>query len=275
MTPDSFSDGGRYLDPEAAADHARQMIAGGAGIIDVGAESTRPGAEPVSAGDEWARLEPVLRAIRDLPIPISVDTTKLEVADRALDAGAVAINDVSGGRADPGLLDLAARTGVGLVLMHMRGTPRTMQENAEYDDVSAEVCAALSAARDAAVTAGCAPAQVALDPGIGFGKSVAGNLELIARLDELVAVGHPIWVGPSRKSFLGRLLNRPTGEHLEGTIAACVAALGRGARIFRVHDVAPVCRALAVAWAIEMAGRGPAAARPGSVGHATGRVEGS
>jgi len=274
VTPDSFSDGGCYLDPDVAADYAREMIADGAGIIDVGAESTRPGAERVPVGEEWRRLEPVLGAIRDFPVPISVDTTKLEVAERALDAGAAVINDVSGGKGEPGLLSLAARTGAGLVLMHMRGTPRTMQKTTRYDDVSRDVCAALSDARDAALAAGCAPEQVALDPGIGFGKSVAGNLELIARLEELVAVGAPIWIGPSRKSFLGTLLARPPEERLEGTIAACVMALRRGARVFRVHDVAPVCRALAVAWAIETAGRGPGATRVRGSADAPGRVGG-
>ncbi|MFV1986308.1 MAG: dihydropteroate synthase [Gemmatimonadota bacterium] len=254
VTPDSFSDGGAFLDPEVAAEHAFAMVEDGAGIIDIGAESTRPGAEGIPADVEWQRLGPVFDALTDLPVPISVDTTRVEVAERALDAGAVAINDVSGGRT-PGLVELAARTGAGLVLMHMRGNPRTMQEDTRYHDVVADVRDVLSTARDLAVAVGCESEQVALDPGLGFGKSVEGNLELIARLDELVSLGAPVWIGPSRKSFLGSLLDSPADERLEGTIAACVTALAGGARVFRVHDVAPVARALGVAWAVEAARR--------------------
>ncbi len=261
VTPDSFSDGGAFLEPEVAAEHAFAMVEDGAGIIDIGAESTRPGADAIPPDVEWKRLAPVFEALADLPVPISVDTTRVDVAERALDAGAVAINDVSAGRA-PGLLHLAARTGVGLVLMHMRGNPRTMQEDTGYRDVVAEVRRTLSTARDLAVAAGCEPDQVALDPGLGFGKSVEGNLELIARLDELASLGAPVWIGPSRKSFLGSLLDRPADDRVEGTIAACVAALARGARVFRVHDVGPVARALGVAWAVEAAGKhGSAAGR--------------
>jgi len=252
VTPDSFSDGGRYLDPGAAAERAIAMVADGAALVDVGAESTRPGAGALAEDEEWRRLEPVLRGLRDLPVPISVDTTKSSVAERALGAGAAAINDVSGGRTS-GLIELAARTGAGLVLMHIRGDPRTMQRDTRYDDVVADVRGFLVAARAAALEAGCRPDRVAIDPGLGFGKSVAGNLELIARLDELASIGAPLWIGPSRKSFLGELLGRPVEDRLEGTIAACLASLARGARVFRVHDVGPVARALAVGWAIERA----------------------
>lgn len=262
VTPDSFSDGGRYLDPVAARDHAAIMVAEGADLIDVGAESTRPGAGSVAPEEEWRRLEPVLSSVVRLGAPVSVDTVKAEVAERALDAGAAVINDVSGLAHDPRLASVAARAGAGLVLMHMRGTPRTMQEDTRYDDVVSEVAEALSAARRVALDAGCERERVAIDPGIGFGKSLEGNLELIARLDELVALGAPVWIGPSRKSFLGTLLDVPPSERVEGTIAACVEALARGARVFRVHDVRPVRRALDVAWAIERA-VAPGAGAPG------------
>lgn len=252
VTPDSFSDGGEFVDPGLAAERAFEMVADGAGIVDIGAESTRPGSAAVSAEIEWERLAPVLTELRDLPVPISVDTAKAGVAERALDSGAGAINDVSGG-ADPALVELAARTGAGLVLMHMRGNPRTMQEDTRYRDVVTEVREVLALARRRAIEAGCRPDQVALDPGLGFGKSVEGNLELIARLGELTEIGAPIWIGPSRKSFLGALLDSPTGDRLEGTIVACASALAGGARVFRVHDVRPVARALAVAWAIQSA----------------------
>ncbi|MDX1392890.1 MAG: dihydropteroate synthase [Gemmatimonadota bacterium] len=252
VTPDSFSDGGRYLDPVRAAERAFEMVEAGAGLIDIGAESTRPGAQPVDTDAEWSRLADVLDRLSDLPVPISIDTMKAGVAERALDRGAVAINDVSGGR-DPALVDVAARRGAGLVLMHMRGNPRTMQRDTEYADVVSDVRDALSAARDAAIHAGCEPETIAVDPGLGFGKSVEGNLELIARLDELTRIGAPLWIGPSRKSFLGKLMDCAVEDRLEGTIATCVAALARGARVFRVHDVGPVCRALGVAWAVERA----------------------
>jgi dihydropteroate synthase len=264
VTPDSFSDGGAFLDPGRAVERAHEMVEDGAGIIDVGAESTRPGAAGVDSGTEWDRLSPVLTALRDIPVPVSVDTMKAEVAGKALDAGAAAINDVSGG-ADPALLQRVADVGAGLVLMHMRGNPRTMQEDTRYRDVVAEVRDFLFGARVRALSAGCQVDQVAIDPGLGFGKSVEGNLEIIARLEELTEIGAPIWIGPSRKSFLGTLLDSPADDRLEGTIVACSAALVRGARVFRVHDVRPVARALAVAWSIESARRsvpGSGAAEP-------------
>lgn len=266
VTPDSFSDGGLYLDPEEAAARARAMVEEGADLIDVGAESTRPGARPVDAEEEWSRLAPVLDALGALPVPLSVDTTKAEVARRALEAGAAAINDISGLRFAPRIAELAADSGAGLVLMHMRGDPRTMQEDTRYDDLVGEVRAALAASRDAALAAGCRPEQVALDPGIGFGKSAEGNLELLARLDAFGGLGHPLLVGPSRKSFLGALLGLPPEERVEGTLAACVMALARGARLFRVHDVREARRALDVAEAIRRAG-----AAPGSAPAADGR----
>ena len=251
VTPDSFSDGGRFEQPPQAIARGRQIAEEGAAILDIGAESTRPGADPVPADEEWARLEPVLRGLRDLPIPISVDTHKLEVAERAVDAGAAAINDVTALRADPGLARLAARTGVGLVLMHMRGTPRTMQLDTAYRDVAAEVRGALADAQRTALDAGCAPEQIAVDPGLGFGKSLDGNLELLARLDEVASLGATVWVGPSRKSFLGALLDLGPAERVTASVAACLAAVRRGADVLRVHDVREMRQALDVEHAIE------------------------
>jgi dihydropteroate synthase len=250
VTPDSFSDGGEFFEPDVAIVHAHEMVEEGADLIDIGAESTRPGSEAVSAEEEWGRLEPVLRELDDLTVPISIDTAKLEVAERAIDAGAHAINDVTGLQSDPRIADLAARTGAGLVIMHMRGTPRTMQDDTRYEDVVKEVCQNLEKARDAAIGIGCNPDQIAFDPGLGFGKSVEGNLELIARLDELSNLGSPVWVGPSRKSFLGNILKVGPDDRLSGTVAACIAALEKGAHVFRVHDVREIRDALKVHVAI-------------------------
>lgn len=258
VTPDSFSDGGRYLDPGAAAERAARMIEEGADLVDVGGESTRPGAKPVPAEEEWRRVGPVLErlAAGSDPVVVSVDTTKGEVARRALDAGASIVNDVSGLRFDRSIAEMAARTGAGLVVMHMRGDPSTMQADVAYDDLVGEVRDRLRESVEVAVQSGCDPEQVVVDPGIGFGKSAEGNLELLARLDRLLPLGRPILVGPSRKSFLGALLDLPPEERVEGTLAACVVALTRGARIFRVHDVAPARRALDVAEAIRRRGDG-------------------
>ncbi len=254
ITPDSFSDGGRFDEPTRAAERAFAMVAEGADIVDIGGESTRPGADPVSAEDEWARIGPVMDLLGELAIPISVDTTKSEVAARAVDRGAAIINDVSGLRLDAGLANVAAERQTGLVLMHMRGDPRTMQDDVTYPDLIGAVRESLTASMASAVQAGCHPGQIVLDPGLGFGKSAQGSVELIGRLSELGALGRPILVGPSRKSFIGDLLNEGPTRRLEGTIAACLMALERGARIFRVHDVAEVWRALTVAEAIRRAG---------------------
>lgn len=258
VTPDSFSDGGRFADPRSAIPRAWEVVEEGAAILDIGAESTRPGADPVPDDVQWARLEPVLAGLADLPIPISVDTSRLAVARRALDAGAAAINDVTALRRDPGLAALAARTGAGLVLMHMRGTPRTMQRDTRYADVVSEVRAALVGARRAALDAGCAPAQVALDPGLGFGKSVEGNLALLARLDELASIGAPVWIGPSRKSFLGVLVDAGPQDRVSASVAAGLAAARAGADILRVHDVRETREALTVEAAISARRPGPA-----------------
>lgn len=254
LTPDSFSDGGRYDDPGAAIERAHRMVEEGADLVDVGAESTRPGAAPVDAAAEWDRLSPVIAPLARAGLTVSIDTTKGEVARRALEAGAAVVNDVSGLRVSPGIAGLCADTGAGLVLMHMRGDPRTMQEDTAYDDVVAEVAAWLGERADVARAAGCAAGQIVVDPGIGFGKSLDGNLRLLAGTAELARLGYPVLVGPSRKSFLGALLDLPVEERLEGTLAACLAALERGARIFRVHDVGPARRALDAADAIRRAG---------------------
>jgi dihydropteroate synthase len=258
VTPDSFADGGRYLEPDAAVAHARALAAAGADLLDVGAESTRPGSPGVPAGAERARLLPVLeRLLPAAPCPVSVDTSKPEVAEAALALGAHMINDVTGLAAGPELARLCARAGAALAVVHMQGTPRTMQEAPRYDDVVGEVRARLAAAVAAAEGAGLAREQICVDPGIGFGKTVAHNLTLLRRLDAFRALGRPILVGVSRKSFIGALLDLPPSERLEGTIGACVMAVVAGAHVVRVHDVAAVRRAVRVAEAIRDAGDGP------------------
>ena len=254
VTPDSFSDGGVHLDPRSAARRAEELAEEGADLVDIGAESTRPGAPSVSAEEEWSRLEPVLRRLQgSLPVPISIDTTKAGVAARALELGAAVINDVSGLRAEPAIAGLVAETGAGLIVMHMRGDPRTMQRDVEYEDLMGEIRASLADSLSAAERAGCRPSQTVVDPGIGFGKSPAGSLRLLGRLGELRCLGRPIMVGPSRKSFIGKVLELSLEERLEATIAACVVALERGARLFRVHDVRAVRRALDMADSIQQA----------------------
>lgn len=254
VTPDSFSDGDRYTEPAAAVDHGLRMLDEGADIIDVGAESTRPGAERVDADAEWSRLSGVVGPLARRGVTVSIDTTKLQVATRALDAGAAAVNDVSALRVSPGVAELCAETGAGLVLMHMRGNPRTMQDDTAYEDLVGEVSDWLEERTALARAAGCDVRQLVIDPGLGFGKSVQGNLELLARTTEFVRLGYPVLVGPSRKSFVGEVLGAPLGERLEGTLAACLAALERGARLFRVHDAGPARRALDMADAIRRAG---------------------
>ncbi len=261
VTPDSFSDGGRHLEPEDAAAGARRLVEEGADVLDVGAESTRPGAEPVPADEEWRRLAPALERITELPVPVSVDTRRVETARRALERGAAIVNDVSGLSSDPGLADLAAGSGAGLILMHMRGTPLDMQADTEYADLVGEVLESLRGSVRRARSAGCSEEQLIVDPGIGFGKSPRGNLRLLARAGEFRRAGGPVMVGPSRKSFIGETLGLPLSERVEATAAACVMALERGARLFRVHDVQEVRRALDMAAAVRAAdsagGAGP------------------
>jgi dihydropteroate synthase len=249
VTPDSFSDGGLFLDADAAVEHGLRLVDEGADILDVGGESTRPGAEPVSEEEERERVLPVVeRLARDAGARLSIDTTKLAVARAALDAGATLVNDVSAFRFDPGMAALVAETGAGCCLMHMLGEPRTMQEDPRYDDVVSDVKAFLEERLAFAVSEGIDEERVWLDPGIGFGKTVEHNLELLRRLDEIVAIGRPVVVGTSRKSFLGKLVGgRDEHQRLPGTIATNVLALERGASVFRVHDVAQNADALAVA----------------------------
>ena len=252
VTPDSFSDGGQFLDADAAVEHGRRLASEGADILDVGGESTRPGAKPVAEGEELGRILPVVeRLAEDAGAPdvrISIDTTKSGVARAALDAGASIVNDVSGFRFDPALAGAVAEAQADCCLMHMLGEPRTMQKDPRYDDVVSEVRAFLEERLAFAVSEGVAEERVWLDPGIGFGKTVEHNLELLRRLDEIVAIGRPVVIGTSRKSFLGKLAGgRAEDERLPGTIATNVLALERGATVFRVHDVAQNADALAVA----------------------------
>ena len=247
MTPDSFSDGGLYLDADAAVAHGEQLAGEGADILDVGGESTRPGSEGVPAEEELRRVVPVVERLSPR-CRISIDTTKAGVARAALDAGASIVNDVSAFRFDPELAGVVAETGVDCCLMHMLGEPRTMQQDPRYDDVVGEVKAFLEERLAYAVGEGVPEERVWLDPGIGFGKTAEHNLELLRRLDEIVAIGRPVVVGTSRKSFLGKLTGgRLEGERMPGTIATNVIALERGASVFRVHDVAQVRDALLVA----------------------------
>jgi dihydropteroate synthase len=258
VTPDSFSDGGLWLDAARAVEHGRELVAEGAAILDVGGESTRPGAAPVDADEELRRVVPVLEGLADAGARRSIDTTKARVARAALDAGADLVNDVSALRGDPALAGLVAERGAEVCLMHMRGEPRTMQDDPRYDDVVSDVKAFLEERLAFAVGEGIAEERVWLDPGIGFGKTAEHNLELLRRLDELVALGRPVLVGTSRKTFLGAITGRDAQHRLPGTIATNVLALAAGATAFRVHDVRPVAEALSVA-AATLRGRWPAA----------------
>ncbi len=248
VTPDSFSDGGAFEDHVAAIAHARRLASEGASIIDVGGESTRPGADPVPPNEELERTIPVVEGIAGLhlPIQVSIDTMKLEVAAAAIDAGASYVNDVSAFRHEPELASLVADRGVDCCLMHMLGEPRTMQQDPQYVDVVDDVKAFLHARLTAATDAGIKEERIQLDPGIGFGKTLEHNLELLRRLEELTTLGRPLVIGTSRKSFLGRITGRDVTERVHATVATSVIAFERGARVFRVHDVAATADALAV-----------------------------
>jgi dihydropteroate synthase len=249
VTPDSFSDGGRYLDAGAAIAHGLQLEAEGASILDVGGESTRPGAAPVPEAEELRRVIPVIEGLigSGSRAQVSIDTSKAGVAVRALGAGASLVNDVTALRADPKMAGVVADAGADCCLMHMLGDPRTMQRDPHYDDVVDDIKAFLEERTAFAVRAGIGLARILLDPGIGFGKTVEHNLELLRRLDELVSIGRPVVIGTSRKSFLGRLTGREApDDRVAATIATNVLAYERGAQVFRVHDVAPVRDALAV-----------------------------
>jgi dihydropteroate synthase len=249
VTPDSFSDGGLFLDPERAIAHGRALAEAGADILDVGGESTRPGAEAVSAEAELERVGPVVEALcgpEGPGVAVSIDTSKAAVAAAALDAGAEIVNDVTALRADPDLASLCADRGPIVVLMHMLGDPRTMQDDPRYDDVVSDVRAFLAERVDVATAAGIDEERIWIDPGIGFGKTVEHNLELLRRLAELAELGRPIVIGTSRKRFLGSLTGRDVTARVGGTVATNVLALAEGADVFRVHDVAEARQALDV-----------------------------
>ncbi len=250
VTPDSFSDGGLYLDPEAAISHGVDLVRAGAAILDVGGESTRPGAEEVPAEEELRRVVPVVQGLADVDAVISVDTSKATVAEAALDGGAGIVNDVTALRGDPEMAALCADREATVVLMHMVGSPRTMQADPSYEDVVAEVKAFLAGRLEAALAAGVAEERIWLDPGIGFGKTAEHNLELLRRLSELAELGRPLVIGTSRKSFIGGVDGSAASERLGGTIASSVLAAAEGADVLRVHDVAEVGQAVAVATAI-------------------------
>ena len=248
VTPDSFSDGGRYLDAQAALRQCEQLVREGADILDIGGESSRPGAPTLTAEEEWARLAEVMKSALSLGVPVSVDTYKAEVMQRALDAGVDIINDIRALQAPGAEALVAAHPRCGICLMHMQGDPATMQQHPSYPDVIAEVKAYLSARLAALMHLGVAPERITLDPGIGFGKTPAHNIELLLRQDVLLELGRPLLVGWSRKSTLGQLTGRPVEERLAASVAAALAAVTKGARIVRVHDVAATADALKV-WA--------------------------
>jgi len=247
VTPDSFSDPGEFLEPDAAVAHAERMAREGADLVDVGGESTRPGAHGVPADDELRRVMPVIERLTGTGVPLSIDTSKAVVARAATAAGAVLVNDVTALRGDPEMAQVVADAGADLCLMHMLGEPRTMQDDPRYGDVVAEVKAFLEGQLSFAVARGIPEERIWIDPGIGFGKTLAHNLELLRRLDEIVAMGRPVVVGVSRKRFIGSLTGRAEQDRVAGGVAANVLAFERGAHMFRVHDVSPTRDALTVA----------------------------
>ena len=254
VTPDSFSDGGEFLSPPQAVARAKAMAAEGADVIDVGAESTRPGSDRLGPAEQIARLQDVLPAVAGLGTVVSIDTTSAQVAAFALDCGAAIINDISAGRDDPAMFALAARRGSAMVLMHMAGQPKTMQVDPHYDDVVGEVRAFLADRIRAAEAAGVPADRLIVDPGLGFGKRTEHNLALLAGLDKLAGLGRPVMVGASRKRFIGQWTGVPTpADRLGGSLAACLLARWRGATLFRVHDVAATVQALKMSAAIENA----------------------
>ena len=248
LTPDSFSDGGLFVDPDVAVNYALKMEAEGADIIDIGGESTRPGADRLPLNEELSRVMPVIeRLIDQIKIPISIDTYKSEVARKALEAGVHMVNDISGLRFDSKMSQTAAQFGVPVVVMHIKGEPKNMQVNPSYSDLMGELYNYLEQSKEIAVNAQLPADQVVVDPGIGFGKRLMDNYEILRRLSELKGLGCPILVGPSRKSFIGNILNLPTDERLEGTAAAVTCAILNGADIVRVHDVKEMNRVVRIA----------------------------
>ncbi|HKC44956.1 MAG TPA: dihydropteroate synthase [Burkholderiales bacterium] len=250
VTPDSFFDGGRYADARAAAARARRLVEEGADLVDIGGESSRPGAAPVPADEELTRVLPVLEALGGLGVPVSVDTTKPEVMREALARGATMINDITA-LAAPGAVDIVARSDAAVCLMHMQGDPQTMQTNPVYRDVVAEVRDFLAARAAACIAGGVGPARIVVDPGFSFGKATEHNLRLLARLDAIAALGYPVLVGLSRKSSLGRITGETPDDRLPASLTGAILAVQRGARIVRVHEVAATRNALAVLAAVE------------------------
>ncbi len=251
VTPDSFSDGGRFLDVQQAVDHAKLMIAEGATLVDIGGESSRPGATPISTTEELTRVLPVVRAVADaLDVVISIDTSKAEVAQKALAAGAHIVNDITALHGDTEMVSVVAKMDAGLILMHMKGTPRTMQQAPQYADVVRDVRAALSQSVQFAEAQGVAPERIIIDPGIGFGKTTEHNIELLKRLSEFRLLKKPLLIGTSRKSFIGNILDAPINERTEGTVATVCWAITHGADIVRVHDVKANVRAARITDAI-------------------------
>jgi len=254
VTPDSFSDGGLFRRPEEAVLHGVRMAEEGADILDVGGESTRPGSEPVTLEEESRRVLPVIEGLaKRVKVPLSIDTTKSQVAERALQAGASMVNDTSGLTDDLQTAYVAAKHGAALVLMHRKGQPEVMQEDPRYDDLIGEIASFLKASARKAKDAGVGEDQIAIDPGIGFGKTLEHNLYLLKHLTELSVLGKPILIGPSRKSFIGKILNLPVEDRMEGTAAAVTAAVLNGAALVRVHDVKEMVRVIRVADAIRRA----------------------
>jgi dihydropteroate synthase len=238
VTPDSFSDGGCFLDPVRAADHVAELVAQGADIVDIGGESTRPGATPISEDEEMRRVLPVIERVASrIAVPVSVDTRRAEIARRALDAGAVIINDVSGLTFDASMPSVCAQGHAGVVCMHMLGTPETMQQNPHYEDVVAEITAYLALRLDVLEQAGISRDRIVVDPGIGFGKTAAHNLTILQNVERFRSLGRPVLIGHSRKRFLGKLLGRPIDELLAGTIGVAIALALKGVDVLRVHDV--------------------------------------
>ena len=255
VTPDSFSDGGLFYDPQKAVGHALRLLDEGADILDIGGESTRPGSEFITLEEELRRVMPVLEGILDeADVPVSIDTTKAEVARRALDAGCAMVNEISAMRLDPDMLPLVVERGVTFCLMHMQGMPKDMQAEPHYEDVIGEIAFFLRERAEAATEAGADPSRIILDPGIGFGKNLRHNLEILRRLGELKSLGYPILLGTSRKSFIGSILDLPVEERVEGTAASVTMGIANGADIIRVHDVKEMTRVARVADAI--AGKG-------------------
>jgi dihydropteroate synthase len=243
VTPDSFTDGGKYMEKEKAVDHALQMEDEGADMIDVGGESSRPGSDPVPQEEELKRIIPVIEGIAGrVKIPISVDTRRANVAMEALQAGAAMVNDITGLRGDPGMVQVISESGASVVIMHMKGQPKDMQKNPTYDDLIGETYDYLQEGVETAEAGGIEPDRIVVDPGIGFGKTLQHNLEILRRLDELRGIGMPILTGPSRKSFIGTILDLPEYDRVEGTLAAVAASVFGGAHVVRVHDVKPAVR---------------------------------